>query len=91
MSTTRPRRKFTPEFKAEAVAMVEAAGGSIAQVAGFAVARRRVARIMREHGWAGVMGRIRVRTARRDMHAPALTWSPATLTPTRQTASGRAT
>ncbi len=33
MSTTRPRRKFTPEFKAEAVAMVEAAGGNIAQVA----------------------------------------------------------
>ena len=27
------RRKFTPEFKAEAVEMVEAAGGSIAQVA----------------------------------------------------------
>jgi transposase len=33
MSTMRPRRKFTPEFKAEAVAMVEAAGGNIAQVA----------------------------------------------------------
>ena len=33
MSTSRYRRKFTPEFKAEAVAMVEAAGGRIAQVA----------------------------------------------------------
>ena len=33
MSSSRNRRKFTPEFKAEAVAMVEAAGGSIAQVA----------------------------------------------------------
>lgn len=33
MSTMRPRRKFTPEFKAEAVAMVEAAGGNISQVA----------------------------------------------------------
>lgn len=33
MSNSRPRRKFTPEFKAEAVAMVEAAGGNIAQVA----------------------------------------------------------
>jgi transposase-like protein len=31
--TTRNRRKFTPEFKAEAVEMVEAAGGNIAQVA----------------------------------------------------------
>jgi transposase len=31
--STRSRRKFTPEFKAEAVEMVEAAGGSIAQVA----------------------------------------------------------
>jgi hypothetical protein len=31
--TTRSRRKFTPEFKAEAVEMVEAAGGNIAQVA----------------------------------------------------------
>jgi transposase len=30
---TRGRRKFTPEFKAEAVEMVEAAGGNIAQVA----------------------------------------------------------
>lgn len=28
-----PRRKFTPEFKAEAVAMVEASGGKIALVA----------------------------------------------------------
>ena len=27
------RRKFTPEFKAEAVAMVEASGGEIAKVA----------------------------------------------------------
>jgi transposase len=33
MSTSKPRRRFTPEFKAEAVAMVEAAGGGIAQVA----------------------------------------------------------
>jgi transposase len=32
-SSRRPRRKFTPEFKAEAVAMVEASGGQIAQVA----------------------------------------------------------
>jgi transposase len=31
--STRSRRKFTPEFKAEAVEMVEAAGGNIAQVA----------------------------------------------------------
>ena len=31
--STRGRRKFTPEFKAEAVEMVEAAGGNIAQVA----------------------------------------------------------
>ncbi len=31
--TTRSRRKFTPEFKAEAVEMVEAVGGNIAQVA----------------------------------------------------------
>lgn len=30
---SRARRKFTPEFKAEAVAMVEASGGNIAQVA----------------------------------------------------------
>jgi len=29
----RSRRKFTPEFKAEVVAMVEASGGNIAQVA----------------------------------------------------------
>jgi transposase-like protein len=33
MSSSRNRRRFTPEFKAEAVAMVEAAGGGIAQVA----------------------------------------------------------
>ena len=35
MSTSirRPRRKLTPEFKAEAVAMVEASGGQIAKVA----------------------------------------------------------
>ena len=32
-SSRRPRRKFTPEFKAEAVAMVEASGGQIARVA----------------------------------------------------------
>jgi transposase len=32
-SSARPRRKFTPEFKAEAVAMVDAASGNIAQVA----------------------------------------------------------
>ena len=32
-SSRRPRRKFTPEFKAEAVAMVEASGGQIAKVA----------------------------------------------------------
>jgi transposase-like protein len=31
--STRNRQKFTPEFKAEAVAMVEAAGGNIARVA----------------------------------------------------------
>ena len=31
--TSRNRRKFTPEFKAEAVEMVDAAGGNIAQVA----------------------------------------------------------
>ena len=31
--TSRSRRKFTPEFKAEAVELVEAAGGNIAQVA----------------------------------------------------------
>jgi hypothetical protein len=29
----RSRRKFTPEFKAEVVAMVDASGGKIAQVA----------------------------------------------------------
>ncbi len=33
MSSTRNRRKFTPEFKAEAVEMVEATEGNIAQVA----------------------------------------------------------
>ena len=33
MSKSRVRRRFTPEFKAEAVAMVEASGGKIAQVA----------------------------------------------------------
>jgi transposase len=32
-SSSRRRRKFTPEFKAEAVAMVEASGGQIAKVA----------------------------------------------------------
>jgi transposase len=32
-SSSGPRRKFTPEFKAEAVAMVEASGGQIAKVA----------------------------------------------------------
>jgi transposase len=32
-SSGRRRRKFTPEFKAEAVAMVEESGGKIAQVA----------------------------------------------------------
>jgi transposase len=31
--STRGRRRFTPEFKAEAVEMVAAAGGNIAQVA----------------------------------------------------------
>jgi transposase len=31
--STRSRRKFTPEFKAEAVEMVEAAGGNVARVA----------------------------------------------------------
>jgi putative transposase len=36
---------------------------------GYRVARKRVARIMREHGWAGVMGRIRMRTTRRDKNA----------------------
>ena len=33
MSTSRRRREFTPEFKAEAVALVEASGGNIARVA----------------------------------------------------------
>lgn len=33
MSSSKVRRKFTPEFKAEAVAMVEASGGNIARVA----------------------------------------------------------
>lgn len=33
MGSGRSRRKFTPEFKAEVVAMVEASGGNIAQVA----------------------------------------------------------
>jgi len=32
-SSRRPRRKFTKEFKADAVAMVEEAGGDIAKVA----------------------------------------------------------
>jgi transposase len=32
-SSRRPRRKFTKEFKAEAVAMVEESGGQIAKVA----------------------------------------------------------
>ena len=32
-SSGRPRRKFTAEFKAEAVAMVEASGGQIGKVA----------------------------------------------------------
>jgi transposase-like protein len=31
--TSRSRRRFTPEFTAEAVEMVEAAGGNIARVA----------------------------------------------------------
>ncbi len=31
--SARPRRKFTPEFKSEAVAMVHAADGNIARVA----------------------------------------------------------
>src|SRR4029450_13227857 len=31
--TSRSRRKFTPDFKAEAVELVEAAGGNVAQVA----------------------------------------------------------
>jgi transposase-like protein len=33
MGSGRSRRKFTPEFKAEVVAMVESSGGKIAQVA----------------------------------------------------------
>lgn len=33
MSSSRVRRQFTAEFKAEAVALVEASGGNIAQVA----------------------------------------------------------
>ena len=33
MSEGRRRRKFTPEFKAEAVRLVEASGGNIAKVA----------------------------------------------------------
>jgi len=33
VSSSRSRRKFTPEFKAEAVGMVEATEGNIAQVA----------------------------------------------------------
>lgn len=32
-SSRRPRRQFTDEFKAEAVALVEASGGQIAKVA----------------------------------------------------------
>lgn len=36
---------------------------------GYRVARKRVARIMRERGWCGQMGRIRVRTTRRDRAA----------------------
>ncbi|MDP8929519.1 MAG: IS3 family transposase [Actinomycetota bacterium] len=36
---------------------------------GYRVARKRVARVMREHGWTGVMGRIRVPTTRRDNNA----------------------
>jgi transposase len=32
-SSSRPRRRFTPEFKAEAVAMVELSGGQVAKVA----------------------------------------------------------
>jgi putative transposase len=36
---------------------------------GYRVARKRVARIMRERGWSGQMGRVRVRTTRRDKHA----------------------
>jgi transposase len=33
VSSSRGRRKFTPEFKAEAVELVRASGGNIAQVA----------------------------------------------------------
>jgi transposase len=33
LSSGKVRRTFTPEFKAEAVALVEASGGNIAQVA----------------------------------------------------------
>lgn len=33
MSNSKVRRRFTPEFKAEAIAMVEASGGNIARVA----------------------------------------------------------
>ena len=36
---------------------------------GYRVARKRVARIMREHGWSGQIGRVRMRTTRRDNHA----------------------
>jgi putative transposase len=36
---------------------------------GYRVARKRVARIMRERGWTGQIGRIRVRTTRRDKNA----------------------
>jgi transposase len=33
LSNSKVRRRFTPEFKAEAVAMVEASGGNVAKVA----------------------------------------------------------
>jgi transposase InsO family protein len=36
---------------------------------GYRVARKRVARIMRERGWTGQTGRVRVRTTRRDKTA----------------------
>jgi putative transposase len=36
---------------------------------GFRVAGKRVARIMRERGWSGQIGRVRVRTTRRDTAA----------------------
>jgi putative transposase len=36
---------------------------------GYRVARKRVARIMRERGWSGQIGRVRVRTTRRDKTA----------------------